>query len=100
MASIVIGSSWRTRHCRAGVRRVILPERNRADVEEIPADVREKIEFVFASSYRDVAAAAFDESPIESEKAEAQAKRNSTKRSIQKRKSTKRSAKVARGRSE
>lgn len=50
---------------RAGVRRVILPARNKADVEEIPQDVRERIDFVFAASFDDVADAAFEPSPRE-----------------------------------
>lgn len=54
---------------RAGVRRVIVPARNRADVEEIPEDVRERIEFVFASSFDDVQAAAFDAPRIRSARA-------------------------------
>ncbi len=48
---------------RAGVRTVVLPERNRADVEEIPREVREHVEFVFASTYDDVLAAAFEAPP-------------------------------------
>ncbi len=32
---------------RAGVRRVMLPARNRKDLEEVPAEAKEKIEFVF-----------------------------------------------------
>ena len=44
---------------RFGVRTVILPERNKADVEEIPPEVREKVEFVFASRYEQVLQAAF-----------------------------------------
>src|SRR5437773_7486277 len=32
---------------RAGIRRVMLPARNRKDLEEVPADAKEKIEFVF-----------------------------------------------------
>ena len=32
---------------RAGIRRVMLPARNRKDLEEVPAEAREKIEFVF-----------------------------------------------------
>ena len=32
---------------RAGIRRVLLPERNRKDLEEVPAEAKEKIEFVF-----------------------------------------------------
>ena len=54
---------------RAGVRRVIVPARNRADVEEIPEDVRERSEFVFASSFDDVQAAAFDAPRIRSARA-------------------------------
>ncbi len=47
---------------RAGVQTVILPERNRSDVEEIPDVVRRHIKFVFASDYCDVLAAAFPSS--------------------------------------
>ena len=32
---------------RAGIRRVMLPARNRKDLEEVPAEAKEKIEFVF-----------------------------------------------------
>ena len=32
---------------RAGVRRVMLPARNRKDLEEVPAEAKEKIDFVF-----------------------------------------------------
>ena len=32
---------------RAGIRRVLLPERNRKDMEEVPAEAKQKIEFVF-----------------------------------------------------
>ena len=38
---------------------VILPEANRADVEEIPDVVREKMNFVFAAHYDDVFEVAF-----------------------------------------
>ncbi len=47
---------------RFGVNTVILPERNRADVAEIPSEVREKVEFVFASRYEQVLDAAFGRS--------------------------------------
>lgn len=43
---------------RAGIRTVVVPARNRADVGEIPEDVRRKITFVYASDYRQVLAAA------------------------------------------
>lgn len=39
---------------RAGIRTVILPARNRADVEEIPPTVRAKIKFVFAGELAEV----------------------------------------------
>jgi len=32
---------------RAGIRRVMLPARNRKDLEEVPAEAKERIEFVF-----------------------------------------------------
>jgi ATP-dependent Lon protease len=32
---------------RAGIRRVLLPERNRKDLEEVPAEAKQKIEVVF-----------------------------------------------------
>ncbi|MBW2720159.1 MAG: hypothetical protein JRD94_16900, partial [Deltaproteobacteria bacterium] len=31
---------------RAGIKRIILPERNVADLDEIPAEVRETLEFI------------------------------------------------------
>lgn len=44
---------------RMGIKTVILPERNHADVEEIPEEVRKGLRFVYASTYEDVRAAAF-----------------------------------------
>jgi ATP-dependent Lon protease len=35
---------------RAGATRLILPERNRTDLREVPADVRRKLKFVFVST--------------------------------------------------
>jgi ATP-dependent Lon protease len=32
---------------RAGIRRVLLPERNRKDLEEVPPEAKARIEFVF-----------------------------------------------------
>jgi ATP-dependent Lon protease len=48
---------------RAGVSRVILPNKNRRDVDEVPADVREKMEFVFADDMSQVLEAAL-EAPV------------------------------------
>ena len=46
---------------RAGLTRVILPEGNRADVDDIPESVRAEMEFVFAAEMGDVIAAALAE---------------------------------------
>jgi ATP-dependent Lon protease len=43
---------------RAGIKTVIVPARNQADIEEIPLTVREKIRFVFAQDFAEVMAAA------------------------------------------
>ena len=39
---------------RAGIRHVILPEENRPDLEDIPEDVHQSIEFHFVESLDDV----------------------------------------------
>ncbi len=39
---------------RAGIKRVILPERNMADLEEVPQEIRDELEFVPASKMDDV----------------------------------------------
>jgi ATP-dependent Lon protease len=44
---------------RAGLGRVILPRENEHDLEELPAETREALEFVLADSIDDVLAAAF-----------------------------------------
>ena len=44
---------------RAGVRRVILPRDNEPDLEELPAETREEIEFVLADTIEEVLASAF-----------------------------------------
>jgi ATP-dependent Lon protease len=46
---------------RAGCRRIILPERNEADTEEIPADVLNQLEIVLAARVSDVLNAALEE---------------------------------------
>ena len=43
---------------RAGIRTVLLPARNRRDLEEIPASVRDRTEFVFLERLEDAVAAA------------------------------------------
>jgi ATP-dependent Lon protease len=46
---------------RAGIRTVILPARNRRDLEDIPESVRTKIEFVWAEKIDDVLARALED---------------------------------------
>jgi ATP-dependent Lon protease len=45
---------------RAGIRRIILPERNQADTEDIPEDVRKELEIVTAMRISDVIDAALE----------------------------------------
>jgi ATP-dependent Lon protease len=45
---------------RAGIKRIIVPERNEADVEEIPEHEREGLEFVFVSEVGEVLEAALE----------------------------------------
>jgi ATP-dependent Lon protease len=45
---------------RAGIRRVILPEKNARDVEDVPAEARNEMEFVLAGDMREVLAAALE----------------------------------------
>ena len=40
---------------RAGIRRVMLPARNRKDLDEVPAEAREKLEFVWLDNVDDAA---------------------------------------------
>jgi ATP-dependent Lon protease len=48
---------------RAGIRTVILPARNRRDLEDIPESVRAKLEFVWAEKIDDVLARALEDAP-------------------------------------
>jgi ATP-dependent Lon protease len=45
---------------RAGIKRVLLPERNKADLEDVPAEVKSELEFVFVSKMDEVVAAALE----------------------------------------
>jgi ATP-dependent Lon protease len=45
---------------RSGIKKVILPARNRRDLEDIPASVRDTLQFVWAERVEDVITAAFD----------------------------------------
>ena len=41
---------------RAGVKKVVIPDRNRQDMEDIPEDVRQELEFVFVEDVREAVA--------------------------------------------
>jgi ATP-dependent Lon protease len=56
---------------RAGIRTVILPARNRRDLEDIPESVRAKLEFVWAEKIDDVLARALEEVPAPAQRAAA-----------------------------
>ncbi|MFZ2855500.1 MAG: endopeptidase La [Rhodocyclaceae bacterium] len=45
---------------RAGIRRVLLPARNHRDLEEVPPEAREKLEFVFLENVDDAASNAME----------------------------------------
>jgi ATP-dependent Lon protease len=45
---------------RAGIAKVVLPSENEPDLEELPAETREAVEFILADSLDGVLAAAFD----------------------------------------
>ncbi|HEV8246799.1 MAG TPA: S16 family serine protease, partial [Polyangiaceae bacterium] len=63
---------------RAGIKRVLVPERNKADLEEVPREVRDELEFVFVNKLDEVLAGALESIPqpsqayLDSLKAEAQ----------------------------
>jgi ATP-dependent Lon protease len=50
---------------RAGIHTVILPARNRRDLEDIPDSVRSKLEFVWAEKIDDVLARALEDAPAQ-----------------------------------
>ena len=49
---------------RAGIKRIILPERNRKDLIDVPEQAKKEIEFVFASTMDDVLKAALETPPF------------------------------------
>jgi ATP-dependent Lon protease len=48
---------------RAGIKRIILPERNKPDLEDIPREVRDELEFVIVSRLDEVLKAALEREP-------------------------------------
>jgi ATP-dependent Lon protease len=45
---------------RAGIRRIMLPSRNEADIEDLPEDVRKELQIVFVSRISEVIDAALE----------------------------------------
>jgi ATP-dependent Lon protease len=50
---------------RAGIKRIIMPERNQKDLSDVPEQARKEMEFVFAHSMDDVLRSALEEDPFE-----------------------------------
>jgi ATP-dependent Lon protease len=48
---------------RAGIKRVILPERNKADLEEVPQEIRDELEFVTVNRLDEVLDAGLEQMP-------------------------------------
>jgi ATP-dependent Lon protease len=48
---------------RAGIKRIIVPERNRTDLEEVPKEVTDELQFFFVARMEDVLAAALERMP-------------------------------------
>jgi ATP-dependent Lon protease len=48
---------------RAGIKRVLVPERNKADLDEVPAEVKSDLEFLFVSKMDQVLEGALEEMP-------------------------------------
>jgi ATP-dependent Lon protease len=64
---------------RAGIKRIILPERNRPDLEEVPKEVVDELQFVFVSRMEQVLEAALESMPqptVAEEKTEAKQPEN------------------------
>jgi ATP-dependent Lon protease len=55
---------------RAGIRRIVLPERNRVDLEEVPKEIIESLDFIFVTRMDQVLEAALESlpTPIEPKK--------------------------------
>ncbi len=53
---------------RAGINKVIIPKRNKKDLEEIPKDIRKDMEFIFAETMDDVLAVALKDETLKNRK--------------------------------
>jgi ATP-dependent Lon protease len=48
---------------RAGITRVILPKKNERDMDDVPKEAKDSMEFIFAEDMSQVIAAALEETP-------------------------------------
>jgi ATP-dependent Lon protease len=46
---------------RAGIKRVLIPERNKADLDEVPAEIKNELEFIACTKMDQVLEAALEE---------------------------------------
>ena len=53
---------------RAGLKTVIMPKRNEVDLEDVPDEIKEAIEFVFVDTVADVLKAALEDKPTKAKK--------------------------------
>jgi ATP-dependent Lon protease len=49
---------------RAGIKRIVLPERNRVDLDEIPKEILEELQFLFVSRMDEVLTHTLESVPI------------------------------------
>jgi ATP-dependent Lon protease len=49
---------------RAGIKRIVAPERNRFDLEDVPEEIKREIDFVFVTQMAQVIDAALEEQPL------------------------------------
>jgi ATP-dependent Lon protease len=50
---------------RAGIKRIIMPERNKKDLHDVPEQAKKEMEFIFAHSMDDVLVATMEENPFD-----------------------------------
>ncbi len=60
---------------RAGLKTIILPKRNKMDVDDVPEEIRKTLTFIFAESVNDVLKAALDK-PVKSARSTKSAKKS------------------------
>ena len=63
---------------RAGIKEVILPERNRKDIQDVPEEIRKKLTFHFAKRAEDVLGASLAEEKSSSGGSKRKGKRKSS----------------------